>query len=441
MSHHRVKKTLLVSLLLMLAGLSAFWLASSPRTGGPAGYSVAGDSGPYGLYAPGTLDELPAPAAAVLIDALGLGTLDDYQDYTIGLLKELDITWVRIDFLYDGKRFLVPTAYLDKLEANGIEVVGCARSFVPLDAAELPDYQKLLGRLVADLPSVRVWQLDNEPNIGEDDPAVYLEIFLTARAAVADACPDCRIALAGAPVLDPGRQESFDYFQGLLAGIAAGYDGTDPPFDIFDIHYYGLAGESEELLAAYAAYEGLLLKHGLDDGVRIWMTECGTYTGQPQAPPGLAAQSEEQQAAELVQRFVVLLGSGAERVAWARFYENHDYTGIKNGYYDHSGLVYNGLGDEAAAGVSAGTRKQAFGAYRLLVAKTAGYAGVSRLAPGQYRFDFSDGRPPVYVVWAVPGTPLVEELKGLVRYTDLDGKDYESASFEPTVSPVYVNKL
>lgn len=441
MPHNRARKTLLVSVLLMLAGLLVFWLASSPRTGGPAGYSVAGSSGPYGLYAPGTLDELPASAATDLIGALGLNTLADYQDYTIGLLQELDTAWVRIDFLYDGEQFLIPAAYLDKLEANGIEVVGCARSFVPLDATNLPDYQKRLSGLVAAVPAIKVWQLDNEPNIGGNDPAAYLEVFLAGRAAVVESCPDCRIALAGVPVLDPDRQQSLDYFDALLAGIDAAYADTDPPFDIFDIHYYGLAGEDEVLLAAYTQYEELLMKYGLDEGVRIWMTECATYSGQPQSPPGLPAQSEEQQAAELVRRLVGLLGIGAERVAWARFYENHNYTGIRNGYFDYSGLVYNGLGVEASAGVTAGTKKQAFGAYRLLVAKTAGYAGVSRLAPGQYRFDFSDGRPPVYVVWAVPGTPLVEELKGLVRYTDLDGKDYESASFEPTVSPVYVNKL
>lgn len=441
MLHNRAQKTLLVSVLLMLAGLLILWLASSPRTGGPAGYSVAGTSDPYGLYAPGTLDELPAPAATELISALGLNTLADYQDYTLGLLQELDTAWVRIDFLYDGEQFTVPTAYLAKLEANGIEVVGCARSFVPLDAAALPDYQERLGNLVADLPSVRVWQLDNEPNIGEDDPAVYLEKFFAARAAVEEACPDCRIALAGVPVLDPGRQESLDYFQALLAGIAAGHEGADPPFDIFDIHYYGLAGESELLRAAYAEYEELLLKYGFDDGVRIWMTECGTYTGQPLNPPGLPEQSEEEQAAELVRRFVVLLGSGAERVAWARFYENHVYTGLGDGYFDHSGLVYNGLGAEAARGVTAGTKKQSFGAYRLLVAKTTGYVGVSLVAPGQYRFDFSDGRPPVYVIWAVPGVALAPELKGAVLFTDLAGMEYESGSIEPAESPVFVKKL
>lgn len=434
-------KTTLVLILVLVSGTSALWLAYSPRAGEPNRYTVASSSTPFGLYAPGTLDELPAAAANELIAALGLTTLADYQDYTLGLVEELGVTWVRIDFLYDGKQFLVPEDYLAKLEANGVEVVGCPRSFVPLDPATLATYQERLGQLVTDLPTIRVWQIDNEPNIGVDSPDRYLEVFFAGREAVAEACPDCRIALAGVPVLDPGRQASLEYYDTLLAKIAARYRGDDPPFDIFDIHYYGMAGSSADLLNAYNDYEELLRKYGLAGEVRLWMTECATYAGQPLEPPGLPAQSEEQQAAELIERFVVLLGAGAERVAWSRFYENHNYTGVISGYYDYSGLVYNGLGAESSRGIVAGKKKLGFDAYRRLISETSGYAGVSRVASGQYRFDFSDGREPAYVVWAEGDTPVAEELEGSVLYTDLQGNVYESTSLELGQAPVFVKKL
>lgn len=434
-------KTLSALLLVLLAGASVFWLAFSPRAGGPSQYTVAGPSDPYGLYAPGTLDEVPPSSANELLGALGLNTIADYQDYTLGLIQELGVTWARIDFLFDGNEFMIPGSYLDLLEVNNIEVVGCPRAFVPLDAAALSTYREKLGELVASRPSIRVWQIDNEPNIGSGSPDSYLDIFFAGREAVVSTCPDCRIALAGVAVLNPGRQESLDYFDALLAGIAARYAGDGRPFDVFDLHYYGLAGESEALVGAYGDYAELLNKHGLGDGVRFWMTECATYAGHPLEPPGLPAQSEEQQAEELVKRFVAVLGAGAERVSWSRFYENYNYTGVMNGYYDHSGIIYNGLGDEARQGVAAGTRKAAFGAYRLLVDKTDGYAGVSRIAPGQYRFDFADGPDAVYVIWAVEGTTLAPELAGPVRYTDIDGNVYESDALTPGEAPLFVTRL
>lgn len=435
-------KTVIVILLLLLVVLAVAWLASSPRAGDPAFYSVAGPSSPYGLYAPGTLDELPAAAAGELIGALGLSTLADYQDYTLGLVEELGITWTRIDFLYDGKSFMVPEDYLQKLDDNGVEVVACPRAFVPLDANDLPAYEAALRRLVSEHPAIRVWQIDNEPNIGAEGSDPYLEVFLTGRRAVRETCPECRVALAGVPVLDPGRQQSLDYYDKLLGELAAREGSMDgPAFDIFDLHYYGLAGDSSGLQEAYSDYEQLLSRHGLDKGVRIWMTECATYTGKPLEPPDMPAQSEEQQAAELVERFVVLLGAGAERVAWARFYENYNYTGTGGGYFDHSGLVYNGLGNERDQGIAPGSRKQGFDAYRLLISETDGYSGVSKLADGQYRFDFNDGREPVYAVWAVGGVELADELKGPVRFTDLDGYVYEGAVLEVGEAPVFVTRL
>jgi hypothetical protein len=436
----KTARTLLVATALLIAVVVTVWLAASPPAGDQSGYNVARESRPFGLYSPGTLEELPSDSSRLITDTLGLATIADFQDYTLGLVEELDITWVRLDFLYDGNRFIVPENYLAKLQSNGIEVVGCPRASAPVHKEGLAAYEASLRNLVAEHPSITIWQIESEPSIGAAGIGAYLDSFFAGRQAVAGACPDCRIALAGVPIDGPSQQESLEYYDALLEAIATRHEDEDPPFDIFDIHYYGLAGSSEELLEAFADYQGLLQKHGLSTGVSFWMTECGTYSGQPAYPIGLPAQSEEQQASELVVRFVSVLGAGGERVAWASLYENNNLAGRERGYYDNSGLVYNGLGDEAAQGVNAGTRKAAFEAYRLLVEKLDGFVGISLIAPGQYRFDFSDGRDPLYIVWAVDDAAVADELRGAVRITGLDGAVYESLALELGDEPVFVNR-
>lgn len=107
--------------------------------------------------------------------------------------------------------------------------------------------------------------------------------------------------------------------------------------------------------------------------------------------------------------------------SWARPYENYRYGEQVDGFYDSAGLVYNGLGREEALGVAAGARKPAFFAYQTLARKTRAYTGVVCLAPGRYRFDFSDGRPPLYVLWDDRGGSLPDELSGTVTVTGPDG--------------------
>ncbi|RJQ43934.1 MAG: hypothetical protein C4534_07420 [Gaiellales bacterium] len=418
----------------MLAALAVIWLASSPRAGGPRQYSVAGSSPAFGVNAPGVLDDLPASGASELLGSLGLGSDADFQDYALGLLDELGAGWVRIDFRFDGKRFIVPGAYLEKLEANGIEVVACPRAPAPLDADSLAVYEKALSESVASHPSIRVWLIDSEFEAGAPDQERYLELFLAGSRAVRAACPDCRVGLAGPRMDGPAGQDTLAYYDSLLASLS-GSEGAR--FDIFDVSCYGPAGAAGQLEATLSEYQGLLEKHGMEAGTRLWVTECATYSGQPADPPGLPAQSEEQQAAELVERFVALLGAGVERVAWAELYDLRSYGGIPGGFHDHSGLICNGLGGSCAAG----DQKQAFGAYQLLIEKTRGFVGVSRLAPGQYRFDLGHGRDPVYVVWSAEGTALSPELEGPVRYTDINGYVYETSTLEPRDAPVFVHKL
>ncbi len=355
-----------------------------------------------------------------MIEALGLETLADYEEYSVDMIGELGVSWVRIDFLFDGWNFHEP-ASLASLRQAGFDVVGTARPVSHSTPEDLSRFREELGELVSRYPWIRTWQIGNEPNI-KWDPEDYARLFLAGEQVVRERCPGCSVALAGVAARYGGRNEAFGYYQHLLDSIDAGFRGDGDPFDIFDMHYYGTYGSDGEMLELLRKYGSLMEEHGYG-GTRFWVTETSTTTGSPSTLPASAAQTEEQQAVELVRRFVTLLGGGAERVAWARPYENYRYHGVDDGYYDHNAIVYNGLGDEEAQGIAAGTRKMAFYAYQTLIAKLEGFSAVEQVEPGQYRFLFDDGRPPVYVAWSAGGRTRLAEPRGTVLVTTVAGDE------------------
>ena len=65
-----------------------------------------------------------------------------------------------------------------------------------------------------------------------------------------------------------------------------------------------------------------LLDSGFEaEALRFWITETGTYSGDPvndkTGGPGDPYQDEKQQASGLVKRYVSALGTGIEKVFWA----------------------------------------------------------------------------------------------------------------------------
>lgn len=398
----------------------------------------------FGLYAPGTLNELPPSAGEQMLAALGMDNVEAYQDWSLDLVRESGAGWVRIDFRYTGWGFDYPAHLVERLGGSGIATVGCVRPVNKRSPADLADFRQELKQLIERFPWIKVWQIGNEPDLGWDDPADFARLFLVGEEVVRESCPDCRVALAGAAALFPGHHDTLAYYDQLLGAIAAGASARERlPFDIVDLHFYGYAGSEDEILATVDAFRSLLSRHGMAPDTAFWVTETATHSGQPTWPTEAPPQSPELQAAELVRRFTVLLGAGAERVSWARPYENHRHGELPDGFFDNAALVYNGLGREQALGVAAGTRKPAFLAYQALARKTRGYTGVVCLAPGRYRFDFSDGRPPLYVLWGAEGGPLPEGLSGTVAVTGPDGEEQrvDASMVQPGWMPVLVEKM
>lgn len=405
----------------------------------------AGVSNRFGMYSPGNLDEVPVEAKSKMMAVLGVSSYGAFQDAVIATVRDLGVEWVRVDFWWDGMRFVEQADYLERLRSAGFEVVGSTRltdRFLPSD---LVKFETGLRHLVLRYPWIKTWQVGNEPNISLVYPDDYPRLFLTGARVVRENCPGCKVMLAGVAARSPSEAQAQEVYQRALAEIATAC-GESRPFDIFDMHFYGSAGSEDELLSSILGYRRLLSQNGFDAGIEIWLTESATYTGKLAEPPGAPLQTEDQQAVELVRRFVAGLSAGLARVSWARPYENYGYGGLaEDGIFDNAGLVYNGLGQEAARGIKAGTKKKSWFAYRTLIAKAQGYDEIIRRAPGVYEFSFGARRSPVFVVWdagaaSTPREPLPPEVQGSITITDMLGNEKQSTGdgLLPGPEPVFL---
>ena len=396
---------------------------------------------PFGIYNPGSLDEVPGEPGRAMIASLGLGSLGEYEDYSIGLVGEIGATWVRADFVYDHGTFHERPELLGKYHENGLDVVGCIRPNNPDGLGDLSVFESGLRKLIGRYPWISVWQIGNEGNLGWNTADDFARFFTSGQRVVREECPACRVALGGVATLRPSPEESYDSYKSIVASIASSPTGGPRPFDIFDFHFYGYYGREPELVNYVGKYRDMLTANDMEN-VEIWMTESATTTGTLAWPPGTPVQTEEDQASALVKRFVAALDADVERVSWARPYENCNYAGVEGGYFDNTGLVYNGLGQESQRGITSGTRKTAFRAYQTLASRLGKCFDVEVLAPNQYEFSFSDGRQPFYVVWGEPGSMLAEGITGPVTITTLDGanSDVDADDFSPGPVPVFVKK-
>jgi hypothetical protein len=386
----------------------------------------------FGIYSPGSLAEVSHSGGVMMIHALGLKTIQDYEDYSIDAVSELGAGWVRIDFLFDGWHFVEPD-YLDGLYDRGFEVMGTVRPVNNYMDSDLTRFESELRGLIDRNPRIQVWQIGNEPNLYWQ-PGDYARLFISGQKIVRQECPTCRIALAGVAARAPSRAEALSYYNTVLDLIDTSHDDARL-FDIFDIHYYGSAGLSNDMGLDLDDFRTLLNRKGLGAGVELWVTETSTYSGSPVTPQSAPAQTEQQQASELVKRFITSFGAGLDRIAWSRPYENYRYHDMEESYYDHNALIYNGLGAEEKLGISAGTRKLAFYAYQILVGKLEGYSRAEKLAPGQYRFSFDDDRPPIYVLWDMGAAGLPDDLSGTVTVTEISGAVTKTDSDRLVVGP------
>jgi hypothetical protein len=248
------------------------------------------------------------------------------------------------------------------------------------------------------------WQFENEPDFSRAprDWEGFAHLQALTYQAIKEIDPQATVLMAGLTVnAQLGAYRRF--FEPALARLGGG------SLDVFDLHHFGPAEAWRELPEIYAQ-----VRRGLDAlgyaHAPIWMTECGTYSGQPTR--GLHAfQSEREQAASLVKRLTLALNLGVAKVFWA--------WGVMEGFqgddsfFDHTGLVYDGRG---RGDPGRGVRKLAYHSLRRLDCLLGGQVqslGRLELGPRVVGLAFLvDGRR-VSVLWA--DLPVRPPAPGLAR--------------------------
>ena len=291
---------------------------------------------------------------------------------------------------------------------------------------------------------VRYWEIGNEEN-GAWKTSCLPEEFARRVAIIASgiraACPECRIVMGG---LQDGLQMGDWALEPYLTRFLEA--GGGEWIDVYAIHYYGLAslpvfGPQVE---TYLSGEDVLarMRRVLDrfgkGSSPVWVTETSTFSGRV----GNVVQSENEQAADLVKRFVLLRSLGVEKVFWTYLTEPK-YEGTGEGFFDQAGLVYDGLG---SSDVGAGVKKKGFFAYQELVRELdeTELLGTSR-DTGVTLVRFRRGEESIAVLWQdlwIRQGPVWVSPNTSIKAVDLYG--HEVGTFAGTfrldleLEPVYL---
>ncbi len=234
---------------------------------------------------------------------------------------------------------------------------------------------------------VQYWQIGNEPSHRSRDWQGYLRLFEISSEAVKAACPGCKVVMGGN---SRGLTGFRAFYIPLLEKM------KDYPIDVFDIHHFGLGNRNcgKEISKLKHAVESALIENG-HLGTEIWMTEFGTYAGQPWKPGPrrgrLPKQTQALQAEQLVKGMVVALAKGIKKVFWA--WGMVDGFGLDGGIFDHTGLI-----------TETGDKKLAFYAYKLLIEKLRGCDfSLTReldLGKGIHAYEFFRPGSSIVILWS-----------------------------------------
>ncbi len=292
---------------------------------------------------------------------------------------------------------------------------------------------------------VLYWEVGDEENGSWGTgcaPEEYARRVAVLAEGIRQGCPSCQIVMGG--LLDGAEMGDWALEPYLNAFLAA---GGGEWVDVYAFHYFGLARPREQWPGAQlysdaealvASMRRLLQSYGEGDSP-IWVTETSTFSGQV----GETVQTEAEQAADLVKRYVFLWSLGVDVVQWCYLTEPQ-YEGTGEGFFDQSGLIYDG---EGPFDRGAGIRKKSFYAYQQLIEELSGATLLGReTSNGLTWVQFEQDGQPLSVLWQDPWicqAPVWIEPDGDVRVVDLYGdlmmEAASSCRLDLDLAPVYIH--
>jgi hypothetical protein len=170
------------------------------------------------------------------------------------------------------------------------------------------------------------------------------------------------------------------------------------------VEWYGKAdGDYKKIKAIYEDFRKNLDKRGYGNA-EIWVTEMGTYSGKPKGRYDWPFQTERQQAADILRRYVYSLSLGIKKVFWGwsmmEGWPPHD----DNHFFDHTGLVYDGKKlSKQDVDRGRGVKKLGFYAYKLMTEKLEGsdWDAIERIHEKEdiYIYKFNRQGKYIWVAW------------------------------------------
>lgn len=299
-----------------------------------------------------------------------------------------------------------------------------AGSFLPVDEQKYLNFVKAVverydGDGKNDMPGLKnpilYWQVGNEPNNrgGIKDFAKFQKITYQV---IKEACSQCKVLVGGAaqPIV-PNKgfvmdeREYFDRFSVEYEPILKELNGEG--FDIFDFHWYGTAGgDYRKLGLVYERIKVLLKNYGFD-GVPVWITEMGAYSGDP-IETFFPYQTETQQAADYLKRFIYPLSLGIEKI-FPAFGLMEGFKG-KDDYFDHTGFIYDGKGSND---LSYGVKKLSYYTYKKMAETLEGsdWNNIQTIqeADDVYVYKFSKAGKPIWVAWNDNSASKIITISGI----------------------------
>lgn len=341
-----------------------------------------------------------------LLKTLGFTSDDEYFNAVIAHMKALSGQMARVEFFYVGQgHFVGAESLYKKMQAEGFELCGNLNPISPIEALDAA-FDEALRQLVKQYPKIEFWQVGNEPDLLWKNPSLFPKFFLRCQPILR--AEGRQIILAGISNQYNSSDQNYKLFDKFLSEIIKGCPDKNP-FDVFDFHLYKERPRGADIEKTVKTYRDLLARHGFAEGVRLWCTETGIHTGDPPTPQ-FGLNSETDQAREIAYLVTHLAAQSVERIFYWTVIEGFAGDGIPD-YFDQMGLVYNGLGEEAAQSIIANTKKKAYLTYGRLASVLQELTAAACVAPGVYRFE-RKGLNPVFVVWNEDGQKEVV-LSGL----------------------------
>jgi hypothetical protein len=343
--------------------------------------------------------------------------------YNDELLSRMGIRWTRLagpQGLHDSAETQINfERALNNATQNNLQVIVTVKTDGHKYPEDINAYKEFLRNAVNKYKDkVKYYQIENEPagkRFWHDTPENYARLLKEAYLTIKEACPECKVVMAGAT---SGKFSSGDgdFYESVFKVLKADSDCKETGcHDIFDLHTASCdvclnpgidcSPDGCSLIKrAFDTARNLQNKYGFIKP--IWSTEFGYLKGSL-----INTQKS------LIKSFVYALDLGYEKLFWrvaedcCKILDNNQPT---NTYY----------------------------AYKTLIKKIGGYSTLTKIADGQYKFTFSD-KNPVYVLWCDSGNcALPSGIKGSVRVTNYLGNEevMDASQITLTESPVFVEK-